>query len=84
MVENPGSRICPPGWAGIVRIEDAVLATAPTTAQADLLRRTVDPAALPVLDRLGPAQLAYLLGPPPDAGAVEWAASRNSPNFSTR
>jgi RimJ/RimL family protein N-acetyltransferase len=73
VVENPESRICPPGWAGIVRLGGAVLATAPTAAQAALLRRTTDPAALPVLDQLGPAQLAYAGDPPPAADPVEWA-----------
>jgi RimJ/RimL family protein N-acetyltransferase len=73
VVEDPGSRICPPGWAGIVRLAGAVLATAPTAAQAELLRRTIDPGALPVLDQLGPAQLAYTTDLPQAADPVEWA-----------
>ena len=73
VVENPGSRICPAGWAGIVQIDDAVLATAPTAVQAELLRRTTDPGALPVLDRLGPAQLAYAAGRPQETG--RWSGS---------
>jgi predicted GNAT family acetyltransferase len=74
VIENPASRLCPPGWAGIVRLEDSVLATAPTSEAAQLLQRTLDPAALPVLDQLGPAQLAYLLEPATSASdAVEWA-----------
>jgi hypothetical protein len=74
VVENPGSRLCPPGWVGILRFQGAVLATAPTAAQVDLLRRTTDPGALPVLDQLGPAQLAYLDDLPRTADTVEWAA----------
>jgi RimJ/RimL family protein N-acetyltransferase len=75
VVENPRSRICPPGWAGIVRLAGAVLATAPTATQADLLRRTTDPGALPVLDQLGPAQLAYATDRPPETGPVQWAGA---------
>ena len=63
VIVNPASRLCPAGWAGILRLEDSVLVTAPTSETAQLLRRTLDPAALPVLDQLGPAQLAYLLEP---------------------
>ena len=73
VVENPDSRICPPGWAGIVRLAGAVLVTAPTTAQAELLRRTTDPDALPVLDQLGPARLAYAADPPQQTDPAEWA-----------
>jgi RimJ/RimL family protein N-acetyltransferase len=74
VIENPASRLCPPGWAGIIRLRDSVLATAPTSAAARLLQRTLDPAALPVLEQLGPAQLAYLLGPPTSpTNAIEWA-----------
>lgn len=73
VLENPDSRLCPPGWVGIVQLAGATLVTAPTAAQADLLRRTTDPGALPVLDQLGPAQLAYTADRPRDADAVEWA-----------
>jgi RimJ/RimL family protein N-acetyltransferase len=73
VVENPDSRICPPGWAGIVRLAGAVLATAPTAAQAELLRRTTDPGALPVLEQLGPAQLAYAAALPQQTDPAEWA-----------
>jgi RimJ/RimL family protein N-acetyltransferase len=73
VIENPASRLCPPGWAGIVRLDDAVLVSAPTSETADLLRRTLDPASLPVVDRLGPAQLAYLSEPATVVSdAVEW------------
>ena len=73
VIENPASRLGPSDWAGIVRIEASVLATAPTVAEAELLQRTLDPAALPVLDPLGPAELAYLPEPPASADTVEWA-----------
>ena len=46
VVENPDSRVCPPGWAGVIRLAGAALVTAPTAAQAGLLRRTIDPDAL--------------------------------------
>ena len=75
VVENPGSRICPPGWAGVVRLAGAVLATAPTAVQAEMLRRTTDPGALPVLDQLGPAHLAYTADLPQTAGPLEWAGA---------
>lgn len=75
VVENPDSRICPPGWVGIVRLAGAVLVTAPTAAQAELLRRTTDPDALPVLDRLGPAQLAYAADQPRGTDPAEWAGA---------
>ncbi len=74
VIENPASRLCPPGWAGIVRLDKSVLVTAPTSEAAELLRRTLDPAALPVLGQLGPAQLSHLSEPATFAGdAVEWA-----------
>lgn len=73
VVENPESRICPPGWVGIVRLAGAVLVTAPTAAQAELLRRTTDPDAPPVLDQLGPAQLAYAADQPRGTDPAEWA-----------
>jgi hypothetical protein len=34
---SPGSRLCPPGWAGIVVLDDAVLATAPDHGTARVL-----------------------------------------------
>ena len=69
----PGSRVCPPGWCGILTIAGRTLATAPDRDQAraldDALRNVVtdqhtDPASLrehlTVADVLGPAHLAYL------------------------
>jgi hypothetical protein len=73
VIENPASRLCPPGWAGIVRLHDSTLATAPTDAAARFLQQTLDPTALPVLDQLGPAQLAYLSKLPAAIDdAIEW------------
>ncbi|MFD3917564.1 GNAT family N-acetyltransferase [Streptomyces sp. NPDC058595] len=37
----PGSRLCPPGWAGIVRIGDAAVVTAPDARGAEALRGAV-------------------------------------------
>lgn len=74
---SPNSRVCPPGWCGIVHLDGRTLATAPTEELADALHRSlasVEPAAhtepealtplLPIGDILGPATLAYLS--PPD------------------
>ncbi|HST67414.1 MAG TPA: hypothetical protein VLM05_19735, partial [Mycobacteriales bacterium] len=67
VVETATSRLCPPGWAGIILLGDALLATAPTAEQAALLRAALPdagafPAAgeLPATETLGPAELAYL------------------------
>jgi len=70
------SLLCPPGWAGIVRLGDAVIATAPDEGSAAVVRRalhglapgeTTDPgrvrARLALADVLGPATLAYAGGP---------------------
>ncbi|MFD4767487.1 GNAT family N-acetyltransferase [Streptomyces niveus] len=37
VVVAPGSLLCPPGWAGIVRIGDAAVVTAPDARSADAL-----------------------------------------------
>ena len=70
---SPGSRLCPPGWAGIVVLDDAALATAPDPDTARILEDALSgvPAAsltddrilrsrLPGAEFLGPAALAYL------------------------
>jgi RimJ/RimL family protein N-acetyltransferase len=70
---SPNSRLCPPGWVGIVVIADAVIATAPTPSTARAVQQALgtlpvasltDPAMLsarlPLLEMLGPAHLAYL------------------------
>jgi RimJ/RimL family protein N-acetyltransferase len=70
---SPRSRLCPPGWAGIVVIGDAALATAPDHETARLVGQALGglPAAsltgareltsrLPIAESLGPAALAYL------------------------
>ncbi|MEV4541236.1 hypothetical protein [Micromonospora echinaurantiaca] len=67
------SRLCPPGWAGVVVLGDAGLATAPDAATARFLRDSLAgrPARAAVgaqrwhgvpgiRDVLGPATLAYL------------------------
>lgn len=69
----PRSRLCPPGWAGIVVIGDAAIATAPDPATASHLQQALDglPAAaltdtavlsrrLQIAQIRGPAALAYL------------------------
>ena len=70
---SPDSRLCPPRWAGIVVIADAVIATAPTAATAHTVQQALgtlpvaqltDPgilgARLQLEEFLGPACLAYL------------------------
>jgi RimJ/RimL family protein N-acetyltransferase len=70
---SPQSNLCPPGWAGIVVIDGAALATAPDHDTARLLEQALSslPAAsltsaevlssqLPIADIRGPAALAYL------------------------
>jgi RimJ/RimL family protein N-acetyltransferase len=70
---GPRSRLCPPGWAGLVVLGEACIATAPDTPSADLVRRAlaglpvaslVETAALrerlTIAEELGPATLAYL------------------------
>ncbi|WP_432573590.1 GNAT family N-acetyltransferase [Kineococcus sp. SYSU DK005] len=42
VVVAPDSRLCPPGWCGLVVICGATIATAPDTAQADVLRRGLE------------------------------------------
>ena len=76
-VVSPRSRICPPGWAGIVVIDGAVLATAPDEEAVRLIEDGLGGVAaegltsadvlrrrLPVAEIRGPASLAYL--DPPD------------------
>lgn len=64
VIETTASRLCPPGWAGIVTLEGAVLATAPTATQAALLTAALPGAgllqttALPSTDSLLTAALA--------------------------
>jgi len=69
----PRSYLCPPGWAGIVVLGSAALATAPDHDTARLIEQALSgqPAAsltdtgvlssrLPAAEILGPASLAYL------------------------
>ena len=62
VLETTTSRLCPPGWAGIVMLAGAVLATAPTPGQVALLTAALPDGvgALRALESLGPAELAYL------------------------
>jgi RimJ/RimL family protein N-acetyltransferase len=69
----PESRLCSPGWAGIVVIEGAALATAPDRETARLIEQALGSLAadaltsagvlgrrLPIAEIRGPATLAYL------------------------
>jgi hypothetical protein len=70
---SPGSYLCPPGWVGIVVLDDAALVTAPDHGTARAIEEALGgvPAAsltdgsvlrsrLPGAELLGPAALAYL------------------------
>lgn len=70
---SPQSRLCPPGWAGVVVIGDASIATAPAPSVAQLLERALGDlpsgsltdawvlgGLFPGARLLGPASLAYL------------------------
>jgi GNAT superfamily N-acetyltransferase len=73
VVVSAGSRICPPGWSGVVVIGDAGIATVPQDSLIQVLSKVLAglplPAVtdadqlrtrLPIRDVLGPATLAYL------------------------
>ncbi|WP_206061500.1 GNAT family N-acetyltransferase [Nonomuraea basaltis] len=73
VVVSRESLLCPPGWAGVVTLDGAILATVPDAGLIEPLRGVllhhlgesgIDlarlPARLPVQDTLGPATLAYL------------------------
>jgi hypothetical protein len=70
---SPRSRLCPTGWAALVAIESAAIATAPDPSSAQIMQQFLStvPAAsvtaadvhgskLDIADMLGPATLAYL------------------------
>jgi hypothetical protein len=70
---SPQSRLCPPGWVGLVVIADAAIATVPDADTAQIMQQALSrvPAAsltdlavlnseLVITDVLGPATLAYL------------------------
>jgi hypothetical protein len=72
-VASPDSKICPPGWVGIVAITDAVLITAASPAVVQQLDRALGglaldevtdvsalSALLPIVEVRGPAWLSYL------------------------
>lgn len=67
------SRLCPPGWVGIVGLGDAAVVTVPTGRWAGIVRTVLHElpvgvltdadrlrAVLPIAEVLGPASLAYL------------------------
>jgi hypothetical protein len=73
VVVSAGSLLCPPGWVGIVALGDAAIVTVPAGEVAGVVREALDGlpvaavtdpdrlrAALPVVDVLGPASLAFL------------------------
>ncbi|MFB9661773.1 GNAT family N-acetyltransferase [Glycomyces mayteni] len=73
VVASPGSRMCPPGWVGIVALGGSAIATVPAEDAvapvqhaldgidtASLTRPETLRTALPVASVLGPATLAYL------------------------
>ena len=70
---SPTSRLCPPGWAGLVVIADEAIATVPDAGTGQIMQEALSraPAAsltdpellnskLVITDVLGPATLAYL------------------------
>lgn len=82
VVASGESQLCPPGWAGIVALGDAAIATTPGDpavlqqalhglAVADLTDPDVLRERLPVADVLGPATLAYRDGHPFEVPAAE-------------
>ena len=94
---SPRSRLCPPGWVGLVVIADAAIATAPDPRTAHIIEHALSavPAAsvtdanllhrnLAISDMLGPATLAYLDPAdfrPPDAPAVIEQLDARDPTF---
>ena len=90
VVVNAESRICPPGWAGVVALEHGVLATVPHRDLAEPFTRAVDgldwaadwrtleAGGVRVVEARGPARLAYVdratFRPPAPAGRVDLVA----------
>lgn len=73
VVVSAGSRLCPPGWVGIVALGGAAIVTVPADDLVGAVREALYGlpvaavtdrdrlrAAVPVIDVLGPASLAYL------------------------
>lgn len=52
----PASKLCPPGWCGIITIADGTLATAPDQAQASALQHTLG--SLPTAQHTDAASVA--------------------------
>lgn len=73
VVASPASRLCPPGWVGLVVLADSGIGTAPDQATVHAVRRVLAGyrperlyersaavRALPAGEMLGPVTLAYL------------------------
>ena len=97
VVVSPRSYLCPPGWAGIVVLGGAALATAPDHKTARVVEQALSglPASaltdtevlgsrLPVAEIRGPAALAYLDSAefrPPPGDAVTTPLGLDHPGF---
>ncbi|MBB4697566.1 hypothetical protein BKA14_007714 [Actinoplanes abujensis] len=66
VIVSPRSRLCPPGWCGIVDLGSVAIVTAPDARSAAALRPALSTAdwltRLPVAEVLGPATLLYCDG----------------------
>lgn len=68
VVVSGNSRLCPPGWVGIIKLGAGGIATVPSTENADILMEALHAGSdlgslcsqLPTVGVLGPATLAYL------------------------
>jgi GNAT superfamily N-acetyltransferase len=62
VVVAPESRLCPPGWCGVVSLGESAIATVPRDELKPVVAAAPGqpPAALPLRETLGPATLAYV------------------------
>lgn len=74
---SPGSRICPPGWTGIVVLGDAAVVTTPDQATARRCRALAD---VPVRDLTDPLVVSQIVGVEAVLGPAELAFV-DSPRF---
>jgi len=95
---SPRSRLCPPGWVGLLVIAGAAVATAPDARTAQMVQQALStvPASsltdlavlsgeLVIADMLGPATLAYLDSAdfrPPPGPAIAVALDASDPALS--
>ncbi|HEY6746439.1 MAG TPA: GNAT family N-acetyltransferase [Mycobacteriales bacterium] len=79
VLQTTTSRLCPPGWAGMVMLAGAVLANAPTAAQAALLRE----ALLDAASREAALLAAASRGAAPPDVTVPGAAPREAARLDT-